>query len=108
MQKNVYTAYDKKAAAYLQPFFMRTDAEAVRAIQDAANDPQSLFHHHAADYQLCYIGTFDDATGVLCPGAQRVVVDVGVLTDGKPKVSMVDASPVEDLAVKDRFEQECG
>lgn len=64
MTKNIYTIYDEKAQAYLQPFFLDTDLVAKRTMFDCLSDPDHNFSRHPADYTLFNIGTFDNSTGV--------------------------------------------
>lgn len=59
----IFTVYDVKAEAYLQPYFSVTTATAVRAFQAAANNTEHDFHRFAEDYTLFEIGTWDEATG---------------------------------------------
>lgn len=92
MYQNLYTIYDKKAAAYLPPVLFRTDAEAVRAITQAANDRQHQFSSNPGDYHLVKIAEWDDLTGVLKPVAHDIIVELAALV----------------TTTKDRFEQECG
>lgn len=68
MKHKVYTVYDQKSEAYLMPFFMQTNASAIRAITDLVNDPQHTFGKHPADYSLFLIGEFEDDQGILSPG----------------------------------------
>lgn len=67
MKVNVYSVFDSKVEAYLLPFFMRADGEAVRAVLAASSDRQHQFYSHAADYTLFKIGVFEDIRGVLTP-----------------------------------------
>lgn len=62
MQLKIYTVYDSKVEAYLQPFYVRSKGEAIRAFTETVNDPQSLVGKHPADYTLFEIGEFDDQT----------------------------------------------
>lgn len=61
----VFAIYDSKAEAYLQPFFTSTIGMAIRSFEQAANDPQTQFHRHPADFTLFNIGEYDDETGTL-------------------------------------------
>lgn len=88
----VFTIYDKKAAAYLTPFFMRTNAEAIRAVQQTASSRESNFSKYPEDFQLVVIGEFDDLTGVVTPKGHEVLAEVNDLV----------------LTMRDRFEQEAG
>lgn len=62
MIQRVFTIYDSKSEAYLQPFFMLTDGQARRAIEDCVNDPGHQFGRHPEDYTLFFLGTWDDST----------------------------------------------
>lgn len=57
---NIFTVYDSKAEAYLQPFFMKSKGEAVRAFTDIVNDGTSQFNKHPSDYTLFHVGAYDD------------------------------------------------
>lgn len=60
----VYAVMDSAVGAYLPPLVFRSDEEATRAFADACTT-QGQFVKHAADYSLWYLGTFNDATGVV-------------------------------------------
>jgi hypothetical protein len=61
--KKIFTVYDEKAEAYLQPFFFNTIGQAVRAITDLTNDVNHEFCKHASDYTLFCLGEFDELNG---------------------------------------------
>ena len=63
MQLKVFTVYDSKAEAYMQPFYMQTTGQALRAFEDTVNDPDHQFHKHPADFTLFELGIFNDITG---------------------------------------------
>lgn len=65
MKLKVFTVYDSKAEAYLQPFFSVSTGAAVRMFSDAITDSNHQFHKHAADYTLFHIGEYDDTNGLL-------------------------------------------
>lgn len=56
----IYTIYDSKAGAYLQPFFAKTEGVAIRYIRSALQDEKHEFFVHAEDYSLWHIGAFDE------------------------------------------------
>jgi len=64
MKKIIFSVYDEKAEAFLQPFFLDTKGLAIRAIVDCMNDPKHNFSMHSSDYTLFQLGEFDqvDAT----------------------------------------------
>lgn len=61
----VFTVYDSKAEAYLQPFFMRSMGEALRGFQEVCNDPQSNLCKYPGDFTLFEIGSYDEESGRL-------------------------------------------
>lgn len=58
-----YAIYDSKAEAYMQPFFVRNDGEALRGFMDGMDNEQSPFHKWPQDYTLFKLGRYDDETG---------------------------------------------
>lgn len=65
MYLNVYSMYDLNAEYYMQPFFLRSDNEALRAFQVATEDDQSFISKFPNQFDLYKIGKFDDSTGCI-------------------------------------------
>lgn len=63
MKIKFYAVYDKKALAYIMPFFMPNDGTAERAFFDTCNTEDHMFCKHPEDYSLYDIGSFEDTTG---------------------------------------------
>lgn len=63
MKLLVCSVYDNAVGAFLQPFFQRSRAEALRSFKAAANSPEHNFHQYAGDYSLFILGEFDEDTG---------------------------------------------
>lgn len=61
----VFSIFDSKAMAYLQPFFMPNAATASREFESACNDPNTAFFKHPGDYELFHIGEWDQYAGKL-------------------------------------------
>lgn len=61
MLLKIFSVYDVKAEAYMQPFFMQSTGQACRSFEDTVNNPESVFNKHAADFTLFEIGTFEDS-----------------------------------------------
>ena len=59
----MYAVYDEKAAAFLTPFFMSTDGQAVRVFSDCVDDANHQFARHPMDYTLYKVGAFDCISG---------------------------------------------
>lgn len=74
MRLNMYAVLDTQVQAYLQPFFMRTDNEAIRAIAQVSLQKDHQFCQHPSHFGLFRLGTFDDATGLVDPEAQPMLV----------------------------------
>ena len=65
MKTKVYVIYDSKAEAYMQPFHMHEDAQAMRAFTDTVNgDPNTSVYQHPEDFALFWIGYYDDKTAM--------------------------------------------
>lgn len=63
----MFTVFDAKASAYMQPFFSRNTATAIRSFEVACNDESHEFNLHAFDYTLFEIGEFDQEHCTLKP-----------------------------------------
>lgn len=63
MIRKVFSVYDSKVEAFLQPFFMHTKGEAIRGFTEIVNDPNHQFSKYPADYTLFELGNYDDSNG---------------------------------------------
>lgn len=66
MKIRLYSIRDRLLQAYLSPFAARADVEAVRQLRATMQDPsmaKSGLVTTPTDYDLYYVGTFDDETG---------------------------------------------
>ncbi len=59
----VFSIFDSKADAFLQPFFSPTAATALRGFEKACQDETTDFHRFAGDYTLFEIGEWDQSEG---------------------------------------------
>lgn len=59
----IFAIFDKKAAAYMAPFYFPQKGQALRAFEDSVNDPQSGFFKHPEDYSLFQLGEYNDTSG---------------------------------------------
>tara|TARA_Y100001970_G_scaffold120388_1_gene149222 strand:+ start:411 stop:665 length:255 start_codon:yes stop_codon:yes gene_type:complete len=62
MIHKMFTVYDSKAEAYLQPFFSSTKGLAIRSFQETVRNPEHHFNKHAEDFTLFEIGEYDDSS----------------------------------------------
>lgn len=61
MKVQLFSIYDSKVEAYLQPFFMQNSAQAQRSFSDLVNDKTHAFGKHPEDYTLFEIGSWEDS-----------------------------------------------
>ncbi len=58
----IFSIYDSKAQAYLQPFFSNNVETATREFATAVNG-EGQFNRYAGDYSMFLLGTFDQDEG---------------------------------------------
>ncbi|WNK15005.1 MAG: nonstructural protein [Microvirus sp.] len=63
----MYSIRDNKADFYGQPFYARTKADALRSFSDAINGGVEQFSKHSSDFDLFYVGDFDELTCSILP-----------------------------------------
>lgn len=61
MIMKVFTVFDSVAAVYMQPFFLQTKGQAIRAFSDSVADKNHQFSKHPDDYTLFELGEYDDS-----------------------------------------------
>lgn len=59
----VLAVYDEKVKAYIEPWYARTTAAAIRSFESAVNDPKTQLSQHPSDFTLFEIGEWDDDKG---------------------------------------------
>lgn len=62
MKLKVFAIKDSKIEAFKNPIFLNSQGEAIRALTDEVENPQSLFHKYSEDFTLYELGTYDDQT----------------------------------------------
>jgi len=62
-----YSIRDAKAEVFNTPFFQKTHGEAERNFQQLVKDGKSMVAQYPEDYDLYYLGTYDDQTGTIDP-----------------------------------------
>lgn len=58
----IYTVFDSKAEAYIQPFFSTTKGLALRSFQEALSDSNTNISKYPEDFTLFELGEFDQQT----------------------------------------------
>ena len=88
MITRMYGVYDGVAKAFATPFFMRSDAEAIRAFSAEVNNPTSVLCQNRADFSLHLLAEFDDGSGEVVAAGKMLV-----------KAAAVYLTPVEKEGV---------
>lgn len=78
---NLYTIRDKKADAVAAPFAAPNDGVACRYVMESLRDPQSMLAKYPKDYEVLFVGEYNESTGELGPAPARLIVEVTVLAD---------------------------
>ena len=61
----IYAIKDQAIEAFSQPFFVQAQGQAVRMFMDESKNEQSQINRHPADFELWYMGEFDEQTGTI-------------------------------------------
>lgn len=99
MQLKVYSIYDNAAKAFMPPFYMQSDAVAIRGFSDEINKPDSHLGQHCSDFYLYCLGDFEDSRGVFM-NAIRLLVNGSNLKkdyDGPLPSSVTFQADLEDF-----------
>lgn len=73
----VFSIFDSKADAFLQPFFSPTSATAIRSFERSVQDEATDFHRYAGDYTLFEIGIWDQSEGTWISHEAKINLGVG-------------------------------
>jgi len=65
MKTKVFAIYDSKIKAFMQPFFMLHQGQAIRGFQQLIQDKKTNVGQYPADFTLMQIGEFDEESGRL-------------------------------------------
>lgn len=74
MKLKVFSIFDHKAKAFMQPFYQQTEGLAIRAFTSAVNDPSTQFNKYPEDFVLYCHGVWDDAVGMFTQDSSPVPV----------------------------------
>lgn len=93
LDRLIFSVFDSKAAAFLAPFFVRTEAEAVRWFGLMCRNPEHDFGRFAEDFMLFELGSFREETGVITPLASPRSVVLGSVL----KATLEQRSPLREV-----------
>lgn len=102
MIMKIFTVFDRKVGAHLQPFYARSDGEAMRMLKETVLSGQSKLSQFPEDYHLYSLGEFDDQTGELLPNdrVEPVCSVVEVIEEVRRRLP-VQLDLEEDTALSD-------
>lgn len=83
MIMQAFSVHDIAVGAFLPVFFARSKGEAIRSFAAAVNDAGHQFAKSKGDYNLFFLGGFDDNSGMLIPselGPERVIGAIECVT----------------------------
>lgn len=102
MELNIYSVYDSKTQAYMQPWMARTRGEAIRSFTEAVNDPKSSFNKYPGDFTLFEIGTWDDQNGKM--NLLEVQQNIGLASHFKRQEDIIHRPVREEAPVEARIQ----
>lgn len=65
MNVKMYSVFDRKVAAFAQPFYAVNDLVAMRCLKGVVSDHRSVIATNPADFDLFCVGEFNDDTGLV-------------------------------------------
>lgn len=60
-----FAVRDRKAQLFNRPFFDINKVQAIRGFAGACKQPEAPFSQFPDDYELCYLGDFDEVKGTM-------------------------------------------
>lgn len=70
-----FSIRDIKGAVYTPPFYKSTHGEAERDFRSLVNDDKTTINKYAEDFQLYYVGEYDQTSGSLIPAELTHIAD---------------------------------
>lgn len=65
MKVNFYSVFDTATGAYMRPWTMMSDQQAIRAFTAEATNAESDVGRNPEDFSLFRLGSFDDVLGAI-------------------------------------------
>lgn len=78
MSCELFSVFDSAAKRFLEPFYAPTIEYAIRSFRQTVNSSESTIQRFPEDYTLFHIGSFDQESGMLNPGAAPVSLGVAI------------------------------
>lgn len=83
-----FSIRDQKAEVFNTPFFQKTHGEAERSFRAAVMDEKTQLNKYPEDFNLYYVGQYDDNTGVFeaKDAPEHVLGAIQCHASNKPKI----------------------
>nr|WAE43445.1 MAG: nonstructural protein [Microviridae sp.] len=95
MSKKIYSIRDIKSTGYLPCFSCENHVEATRQIQRTVKNPQTLLGEFPEDFEVYYLGDFDQQSGIITP-----LTNPQFLTSVKALLELIPKAPLEQRKEK--------
>lgn len=82
----VYSIFDSKVEAFMQPFYCKSKGEAIRSITEAVNDPKTSLSKYPEDFTLFELGSWDDSNCKF--GLHSTPYSLGLLVEFKKVIDV--------------------
>ncbi len=106
MRLNIYSIFDVASGAYMRPFFLMADDQALRSFTDIATDREHEVGKHPEDYSLVRIGTWDDSKASLHPeDVQVLATALEVLASSRKPDPVKQRDLLEEIKVNGQDER---
>lgn len=86
MLQRIFSIYDSKTMAYMQPFFSVSKGAAIRALTDLLQDETHPISKHPEDYTLFELGEFNDNDATF--NMESTPVSLGVAIEWKKDLNL--------------------
>lgn len=82
MELKIFTIRDSKGEIYHPPFYTKTHGEAERTFRELAKDPNSMIAKYPEDYDMYFLGIYDNSEGKIAAHEtpQHVIKAVNLIT----------------------------
>lgn len=85
-----YSIRDQKSEIFNSPFFKNTHGEAERDFRTLVNDDKSTVNKFPEDFDLYYVGDYDNNTGVFAPqSTPQIVIKAVQVLEQKPRLQAI-------------------
>lgn len=88
MDLKIYSIRDSKSEVFNTPFYQKSHGEAERNFRTLVNDGKSTINQYPEDFDLYYLGDYDDNTGKIqvLETPQHIIKAVQLKQQNVPKL----------------------